>query len=337
MTCKLTKRAILLAGSVALCLQLGAGSVLAAEFTMKFGTATINEDQHQFIKFFKEELEGATDGRIEVEIYPQSQLGTIQRMIEGLQLGTIEGFIGPADFYVGIEPRFGIFSTPTLFRDRLHAAATVADPELNEAVRNLAGDRGLVGIGVYSMAQHDYLGRRPLLTLDDFNGKKIRVNATEMERTAMAKLGASAAPMSLGEVLPSLQRGVIDATRSALSIFVTLNYNDVAEVVTVTNDTMLIPVATVSKAWLDRLPEDLQEEVIAAGQRVQERTQEWANTFHTEMPKRWEERGGRIHHLSAEEHEQFIALLRPVGDEVTRDNPPLHEMLILVRETAAKY
>src|ERR1043165_3363106 len=80
--------------------------------TMKFGTATFNDPQHEYIKFFKHELEQKTNGRITVEIYPQSQLGPIPRQIEGLQLGTVEGFIGPADFYVGVDKRYGVFSAP---------------------------------------------------------------------------------------------------------------------------------------------------------------------------------------------------------------------------------
>src|SRR5438270_13943537 len=102
----------------------------AADFVMKFGTATINETQHQFIKFYKEELEKASGGRIEVQIYPASQLGPIPREIEGVQLGSIQGYVGPVDFYVGLEPRYGVFSAPMLFRDDAHVAATIHDAEL---------------------------------------------------------------------------------------------------------------------------------------------------------------------------------------------------------------
>ena len=95
----------------------------AADFVMKFGTATINETQHQFIKFYKDEVEKASNGRIEVQIYPASQLGPIPREIEGVQLGNIQGYIGPVDFFVGVDPRFGVFSAPMLFRDEPNAAA----------------------------------------------------------------------------------------------------------------------------------------------------------------------------------------------------------------------
>ena len=100
---------------------------------MKFGTATINEGQHQFLKFYKEEVEKASGGRIEVQVYPASQLGPIPREIEGVQLGSIQGFIGPVDFFVGVDPRFGVFSAPMLFSDDANAAATIHDPAVAES------------------------------------------------------------------------------------------------------------------------------------------------------------------------------------------------------------
>src|SRR5262245_36990181 len=112
--------ALAIGAAFAACAGTGAD---AQNFTMKFGTATVNEPQHEYIKIYKEEIEQRSAGKIKVEIYPQSQLGPIPRQIEGLQLGTIEAFIGPADFYVGVDKRFGVFSAPILFRDRKNAAA----------------------------------------------------------------------------------------------------------------------------------------------------------------------------------------------------------------------
>src|SRR5262245_20065560 len=162
-----------------------ATTAAAQNFTMKFGTATVNEPQHEYIKLYKEEVEKASGGRIKVEIYPQSQLGPIPRQIEGLQLGTIEGFIGPADFYVGVDKRYGVFSAPILFRDRKNAAAALADPELNKAILALGADKGLLGIGTFAYAAHDYLAKEPIRAFADFKGKKIRVNATAVDRGAM--------------------------------------------------------------------------------------------------------------------------------------------------------
>ena len=309
----------------------------AQNVVMKFGTATVNDPQHEYIKTFKQEVEQNSGGRIKVEIYPQSQLGPIPRQIEGLQLGTIEAFIGPADFYVGVDKRYGVFSAPVLFRDRANAAATLADPQVNAAILQLGTAKGILGIGTFAYAQHDYLAKDPIRSFADFKGKKIRVNATPLEREAMARLGATASPMPLNEVLTALQRNVIDGTRSAISIYVTLKYQDVSKLVTVTNDTMLVPVATVSKAWFDGLPADLQKAVTGAGEAAQRKTDLFTAAFMADMPKRWAEVGGEVFVMPEPERAKLVAALRTVGDEVTKDDPPVKAFFERVRATAAKH
>ena len=118
----------------------------AAEYTMKIGLVTLNDMQHNYARKYKEVLEKATNGRIEVQIFPQSQLGTPAAQIEGLQLGTVEMFMIVTDFFAGVDPRFGIFSIPYLFRDKEHANKVLADPELNPYILSMAEPKGLVGL-----------------------------------------------------------------------------------------------------------------------------------------------------------------------------------------------
>ena len=127
---------------------------------MKFGTATFNDTQHQYIKFYKEALEKASNGRIEVGIYPRSELGPIPRMIDGLQLGTIEAFIAPTDFYVGVDPRFGVYSTPMLFKDKDHATRTVFDPSFNEFALTMGEPKGIPGLGILGTGSSRTMRRR---------------------------------------------------------------------------------------------------------------------------------------------------------------------------------
>jgi TRAP-type C4-dicarboxylate transport system substrate-binding protein len=195
----------------------------------------------------------------------------------------------------------------------------------------------LVGIGTFAYAQHDYLAKDPIRSFADFKGKKIRVNATPLEREAMARLGATASPMPLNEVLTALQRNVIDGTRSAISIYVTLKYQDVSKLVTVTNDTMLVPVATVSKPWFDKLPADLQKAVMDAGQAAQKRADAFTAEFMAGMPKRWADVGGEVFVMPDAERAKLVAALKTVGDEVTKDDPPVKAFFERVRATAAKH
>jgi TRAP-type C4-dicarboxylate transport system substrate-binding protein len=304
---------------------------------LKFGTATINETQHQFIKFYKEELEKASGGRIEVQVYPASQLGPIPREIEGVQLGNIQGFIGPVDFFVGVDPRFGVFSAPLLFHGDANAEATIHDPALQKAMFDLAAPKRMVGLATLSIGVSDYGAKKPILRLADFSGKKLRINGTELERQKMAKLGATGVGMPLSEVMPALDQGTIDGTISGLSVFVALKMNDLLKVITVTNDTYIIAIAVVSKPWLDSLPPDLQKIVLDTGAVVQAKSQAWEVDFTKELEQKWTATGGTVQSLPPDDLAQLKTLLAPVADDATKDQPAVHDMLQMVRAVAAKH
>ena len=130
-----------------------------------------------------------------------------------------------------------------------------------------------------------------------------------MEREKMKRLGATAVPMPLNEVLPSLQRGVIDGTMSGTSVFVAFKFNDVVKIITVTNDTMLVSLAMVSKVWLDKLPPDLRKIVVDVGRETQVRTHKWEQEFSKTLEAKWEEMGGQMHTLPPEDLAKMKTLL----------------------------
>ena len=77
----------------------------AQTIPFKCATATLNDVQHEWCKRLGARLEQKTGGRIKPQVFPASQLGSIPRMIEGVQLGTIESWIGPPEFMVGVDPQ----------------------------------------------------------------------------------------------------------------------------------------------------------------------------------------------------------------------------------------
>jgi TRAP-type C4-dicarboxylate transport system substrate-binding protein len=174
------------------------------------------------------------------------------------------------------------------------------------------------------------------MRLPDFNGKKLRINGTELEREKMAKLGATGIGMPLSEVVPALDQGAIDGTISGLSVFVAFKMNDLLKVVTVTDDTFIISLAVLSKPWLDTLPADLQKIVIDSGAAIQAKTQAWETDFTKKLATDWTAMGGTVHTLPADDLARMKTLLDPVGDEATKNQPTVHEMLQLVRAAAAK-
>src|SRR5271156_4080957 len=84
-------------------------------FVMKLSTATLNDTQHEWMKRFAVAVDKDSGGRIKSEVYPASQLGSIPRQIEGAQFGSIQAWIGPPEFLVGVDQRYEALSAPGMF------------------------------------------------------------------------------------------------------------------------------------------------------------------------------------------------------------------------------
>jgi len=310
----------------------------SADYTLKYGVVTQGDMQHLYGLKLKEVIEKATNGKVEVKVFPGGQLGTPQAHIEGVRLGTIEGYSNPSDFFAGVDARFGTFSIPFLFKDLDHANRTLSDPELRAYILGMAEDKGVVGVNIAAQAESHYFAKNPIRRLSDFQGKKLRVNATPAERARMQAFGATAVPMGLAEMITSLQSGVIDGTMSGISIYVNFNLQTVSKTITETNDTLLVSFGALSKAWLDRLPADLRKTVVDEARGLQS----WAIKQSTDekfaLRKKWiEERGGEIITLPAEDMAELQKRLKPIGADVTKSDPALKAFYDRLLATSAKY
>jgi TRAP-type C4-dicarboxylate transport system substrate-binding protein len=309
----------------------------AADYTLKYGVVTQGDMQHLYGLRLKEVVEKATNGKVEVKVFPGGQLGTPQAHIEGVRLGTIEGYSNPADFFAGVDARFGTFSIPYLFKDRNHANRTLADPELRAYILGLAEDKGLIGVNIAAQAESHYFAKNPIRRLADFQGKKLRVNATAAERARMQAFGATAVPMGLAEMITSLQSGVIDGTMSGISIYVNFNLQTVSKTITETNDTLLVSFGALSKSWLDTLPADLRKTVVDQARGLQAWAIKQSDDEKVALRQKWIDRGGEIITLPADDMAELQKRLKPIGADITKSDPALKAFYDRVLATAAKY
>jgi len=288
----------------------------AQQYVMKFATQTLNDAQHEYINIYKPALEKATNGRIKVEVYPGGQLGNQQRQIEGLRLGTIEAAIGPAELFAGADPRFQVLAMGGIFKDRAHARRVMNVETVRKAVSDIALQRQMTVIGLTVYDMNSYVFKTPASKIADFQGKRIRVIASEAEQAAVASLGGAPVPMSFGEILPALQQGTIDAVGSVLGVWVALKYYDIAPYMLDTQFWALVPIAFVSKAWYDRLPPDLQKAVSDTGKAIEPEVEKWQIAKIESDRKAWLEKGGKVAKLSPEEQAEatrrIAAAIQPV-------------------------
>lgn len=315
----------------------GVSSGAEAKTNIKFGSPTINEGTHEWMKAFKARVEKRAPDRFSVSLFPLSQLGTIPRMIEGVQLGTIEMVVIPPDFMSGIDKRFGILSAPAVFDDLDHGYRVTHDPEFKKAFWTLGEKKGIAMVGINCGTDSNIGSRVPIRSVEDFKGKKIRVFASAMEREYLKRLGATPAPMPLSEVLPALQRGVIDGAKTGMVIFVALKYVDTAKYVTRTNESLVCTVEIASRNWLDKLSESDRRIVLEESEKNDPEMQDFSVAYNNKTYQIWKDQGGELIEWSDAERAKFTEKLRTVGDTVAAQDPEIRDMWELLKRLAAKH
>ena len=116
-----------------------------SQFVMKLASATLNDGQHEWMRRFAAAIETKSGGRIKPELYPASQLGSNPRMIEGTQLGSIQMFLAPPEFFAGVDPRFELLSAAGTFLAAVAAVISVSSIVLDETAN--AGTALLISFG----------------------------------------------------------------------------------------------------------------------------------------------------------------------------------------------
>jgi TRAP-type C4-dicarboxylate transport system substrate-binding protein len=307
-----------------------------APIVMKLATATLNDGQHEWMKRFAATIESKSGGRIKAELYPASQLGAIPRMIEGTQLGSIQIFISPPEFFVGVDQRFELLSAAGLADNEQHAVKIVSDPEFAKAFLAVGANKGLIGASLFIGGPAAFAMRTPFRTLADIKAKKIRVFASPFQIDQITRLGGTGVPMSLGDVLPALQQGTIDGALGALQVFTALRYYDTAKYQNETGHSFVFSFAAMSKRWFDTLPADLQDMVMTTARETSAEVNPWEIDFLARQRKIWVDKGGVLDTLTPADKAELLAKTGTIGDDIVKTKPELAPLWQLLQATVKR-
>ncbi len=169
---------------------------------------------------FAEEVKAKTNGQIEIQIYPNRQLGEEREIVEGLQLGTADFVITSTGPLVSFVPEIGIVDLPFLFSSSQHAY-NVLDGEIGNGILAKFEPRGIIGLSFMENGWRSISANKKILTPRDLSGMKVRTMENKVHMDAFQALGASPVPMVWGEVYTSLQQGVIDGQENPPVILAT--------------------------------------------------------------------------------------------------------------------
>ena len=311
-----------------------ASGSFAQTYEMKIGFVTVKGPQQGSSEWYKKEIEKRTNGRIKVKIFPAAQLGTIPRQIEGMQLGTQEAFHTPPGFFVGINQAFQVVDAPGLFDDLDHLHRTINHSSVREKLLRLAENKGFVGCYLFGSGEGAFAAKQPLDTIAKMQGKKIRVLASKLEIELMRVLGMTGIPIPFSEVLPALQRGVVDGARSAIVVMGPSKFYTVAKHITLTHGGFIPTGIWFSKIWLNKLPADLRKALFDLGPEAGEEGLRISKEINRLWEKKWEAEGGTVHYLAPDERKEFMRRARPIGDKILGSNPKTREMWQIFKAAA---
>ena len=266
---------------------------------------------------FKELAEKYTNGRVKVEVYPNSSLYKDKEELEALQLGSVQilapsiAKFGP----LGVR-EYDVFDLPFLMSDDARARQMMASPMMADFHKKLES-KGIAPLAYWDNGAYVYTANRPLIRPEDFRGLKFRIQGSKVMDAAARALGAIPQTIAFADVYQTLQTGVVDGQDNVPSNILTQKFHEVQKYLTVSYHGRLTYALIANKKFWDGLPADLKEPLTRA---VKESTEFFNDTAAKDNADALEKikASGKIqvHYLTDDEKKAWVAKLMPVHKEM---------------------
>ena len=218
-----------------------------------------NHPYHLGLVKFADIVKEKTNGKVQIEIYANAQLGNERDMIEGLQLGTIDFVVSSTGPMSNFVPEIGVVDLPFLFRDREHAYAVLDGPIGQDLLKKFEAKQ-ILGLAFWENGfRHLTNSKRPVNTPADVNGLKIRTMENPVHQEAFKALGAAPTPMAFSEVFTALQQKTIDGQENPIPIIYNQKIYEAQKYLALTGHVYSPSLLLMSNASFDKLSAEDQE------------------------------------------------------------------------------
>jgi len=265
---------ILLAAGVAAALSVSAG---AADFVLKFShVVSENTPKGKAAVFFEKRLEELSKGKIDVQIYPSSQLYKDKAVLKAIKLNSVQMACPSFSKFGKFVPNLALFDLPFLFKDidQLHR---VQDSDVGQKLKDMVTAKGYVALDFWDNAFKQFTSSKAALIKPmDAKGQKFRIMSSKVLEAQFKAVDANPQMMPFSEVYSALQQGVIDGQENTNSNIYTKKFYEVSKYMTVSNHGYLGYLVVMSKKFWDSLPADLQAATKQAMKEATAKEREWA-------------------------------------------------------------
>ena len=257
-----------MAAFIAAVMSFVAGPVVAADIVLKAGhSQNAGEPMDRALHMMREHVEAATDGKVTIEIFPNMQLGGEVEMIKQVLTGSLD-ITSPSNApLTNFVPALKIFDMPFLFRDEAHMIAVLRGPVLQD-IAEIVATSGIRLLGVFNVGVRHIMSNKPVRTMDDLKGLKIRTMQSKYHMAAFNAFGANATPISYAELYSSLQTGVVDGAEAANTNYFEKKFYEVAPYWGQVGWTILTAPLIMSEKKFASLPSDVQQALLEGGNKA---------------------------------------------------------------------
>lgn len=242
----------------AIAIGLGIAAAANAQTVLKMGhILPPASPEHQAFLFMAEKIKEKSNGSVTLQVFPSSQLGAVNVMLESLQAGQLDMMVELLEWYGNWDKRFGVFGVPYLFRDREHFAKFLATPTFKEMLGDLEKSRNLVylkePINWWFMSDRTLLAKKPINTPAEMKGVKLRMFQARVPVLSWQTLGANTIIIPWGETYTALATGTVDAVTARVEAHYQMKQTEVAKYMTVTKEYFQVYIPVMSRKTVDRL------------------------------------------------------------------------------------
>ncbi|MEQ9261395.1 MAG: TRAP transporter substrate-binding protein [Roseovarius sp.] len=212
--------------------------------------------RHRTLEDVAAQVAEATNGAVEFQIFPSSQLGNPREIIEGVQLGTIEGTVIPAAFLTGFNSAVAIFDIPYIMPSDREMAQKLRTGPFGDAVLATFEDKGFVALDIWANGRKAFTSNKDITSPDSFEGQRFRVMNSNILIEQFDAMNASAIALPFAELYTALQNGVVDGQENPLDIIERMRFYEVQTNLYVTDHGAIEDVVAFNPGWWNSLPEE---------------------------------------------------------------------------------
>jgi tripartite ATP-independent transporter DctP family solute receptor len=283
---------------------------------------------------FEAKLKELSGGKLLINQFPGAQLGQEPVVLQKLRSGDIDFAITSTANASTVAPQAGVMSLHFIFRDEEHLKKVLASPQVVDAFRSMVAEsvQGAHVMALMTMGMRNMYSKKPIKSVEDVKGMKVRVQATKTEDTHFPAYGAQTVHMPFGEVYTSLQTGVVNVAENGVNVYLANKHYEVAPVLSLTQHEANNNAIWVSEKVWSGFSDQEKKWVQAAAEEVGRVEPAKALALEQESAVKLKKMGVEV--VEKVDKSGFAKAAQPIQDQLAKElGPHAVKILGLIRQT----